>query len=726
MKFMKKAFSLLLFLLTVGVALAVYVYLMAPTITAGDSSEMITAAITLGIPHQASYPVNTILGHLFTKLPWGSPAWRVNLMSGVFHALTAGVMYWVVINVIRVIRGIRGIGLAESLIALGASLFLAFTHTFWINSLKSEVFPLNNLLASLLILLSLLYFLMPNALYLIALTLVIGLGFAHHQTIIMVAPACFYLIYLKEKDLVNGLAVRFLKFILPDELSTKFTQINFNQKKLWLVLLSILAVIIGLSSYFSLMWLARGGPEMNWGDPSNLSNLWRSFMRADAGGFGAPAIYDTAPEFLPINQVKFYLHSWLKDFTYWGVILSLLGLLGLWKKNKFLFFFVVIGIVVSGPLFLVYANFPLTGSFAQATIIRFNLLSELFWTICIGVGLFWAWEKVRQLTSNTKEASNRVARVLVALGLGLVFLVPLSAHLKAVDQRDNTFSLEIGETMLAQTEDNAIILISGDIPNFVLDYLRFAEGKGGNRIIFSPGQMHMDWFVKQLKERYPDLEVPPPYSGYRFTVTHQLIDSNWDLGRPIYIMPELTNLDPVVGESYLTWPKGLLFRVYKPEEKEEINADEFIMAADRLWESIKPSRLGWLLQYQPNLDNPIFAYYSRHFYNLGVRLEELERYEDAIKQYERTLEIDSNFAQAHKALGVIYGYKLENKVVEKAVEHLERYYYLAPSAQEAQAAQSAIYELVNPPEATESAQLVGEEATESAEATSSAEAEEVN
>lgn len=721
-----KIFSFLLFLLTVGIALAVYVYTMAPTITAGDSSEMITAAITLGIPHQASYPVNTILGHLFTKLSWGDPAWRVNLMSGVFHALTAGVMYLVVVLVISEVRKVRKgskVSTGESLIAFGTSLFLAFTHTFWINSLKSEVFPLNDLLASLLILLSLLYFLNPNALYLIALSLTFGLGFSHHQTIIMIAPALFYLFYLKEKELVNGLMIKVLKFLLPEKTTEGLGDVKPDKKKLFLLGLGIIGMAIGLSSYFSLMWLSKRGPEMNWGDPSVLSRLWRSFARADAGGFGAPAIYDTAPQFMPRQQIYFYFHSLLRDFTYWGIILGFSGLLILWKKSRQLFLFVLIGIVISGPLFLVYANFPLTGSFAQATIIRFNLLSELFWTICIGVALLWVWEMVKRFTSNTKDKSNQAARLLVNLGLGMVFLIPLLTNFKAVDQRDNTFSLELGEVMLNQTENNALIMISGDIPNFVLDYLRFAEGRGGDRIIFSPGQMHMDWFVKQLKERYPDLEVPASYPGYRFTVTHQLIEANWDLERPIYIMPELTNLDPVVGESYLTWPKGLLFRVYRPEEKEEVNADEYLSAADQLWQSLQPSRLSWLLRYQPNLENPIFGYYTRHFYNLGFRLEELERYNDAIAQYERTLEIDNDFAQAHKALGLIYGYKLEEKNIDIAAEHLQRYYYLAPSVQEAQAAQNTIYDLLNPEEATGSGELVGEEATGSAEATDSGEPE---
>ncbi|MFC1727428.1 protein O-mannosyl-transferase family [Patescibacteria group bacterium] len=720
----QKILLVLLFFLVIGVSFFVYCYTLAPTITAGDSSEMIAAAATLGIPHQSSYPVNTILGYLFTRLPWKTIPWRVNLMSAVLHSLTVGVIYWVILRVFSLLSAIPytlnpkryPLRPSHCLIAFGSALFLAFSRTFWINSLKAEVFPLNNLLASLMIFLILSYFLKPTAYRLIAFCLILGLGFSHHQTIILLVPASLYLIWRSSPELISGPLLKLVKFFLPEKQAVGLGEVKLAKKTLKVVFLSFLVLTFGLASYFSLMWLSKQSPEMNWGDPSVPSRLWRSFLRVDAGGFGSPAIYDTAPEKAPRLQLAFFGKNLVTDFTYWGVILGLLGLWGFWKRNRNLFFFMIIGILVAGPLFLVYANFPLEGGFSQATIIRFNLLSELFWTLLLSVGLFVIWEGVKKFTANQKDKSNSFARLMVSVGLGAIFLFPLLTHFKSVDQRENVFAYDLAEIMLDQTEDNAIILISGDIPNFAIDYLRFVEGKGGNRIIFSPGQMHMSWFVKQLKERYPELVVPPPYIGYRFTVTHQLIDGNWDSGRPVYIMPELSNLDPVVGESYLLWPKGLLFRVFK--EESEIESSEFLAAADQLWQMIEPKKLNWLLEYQPNLDSPMYFYYTRHFFNLGFRLEEAEQYQDAIEQYQRTLEIDSGFGQAYKALGVIYGYKLpeEERDIYLAIENFQKYYRLAPSQQEAQAVEQAIQELSQPPvEATTSAELAGEEATGSGE-----------
>ncbi|MBW2474999.1 MAG: DUF2723 domain-containing protein, partial [Deltaproteobacteria bacterium] len=43
----------------------------------------------LGVPHPPGYPTYTLLGWLFTRLPFGSIAWRVNLLSSVSTAAAA-------------------------------------------------------------------------------------------------------------------------------------------------------------------------------------------------------------------------------------------------------------------------------------------------------------------------------------------------------------------------------------------------------------------------------------------------------------------------------------------------------------------------------------------------------------------------------------------------------------------------------------------------------------
>nr|HQV32231.1 DUF2723 domain-containing protein [Calditrichia bacterium] len=74
---------------TFAIALLVYGATLAPTVTFEDSGELIAAAWTLGVPHQPGYPLFTLLGNTFSKLPLDPVAVRLNWMSAVLMALGA-------------------------------------------------------------------------------------------------------------------------------------------------------------------------------------------------------------------------------------------------------------------------------------------------------------------------------------------------------------------------------------------------------------------------------------------------------------------------------------------------------------------------------------------------------------------------------------------------------------------------------------------------------------
>src|ERR1043166_4506200 len=74
------------------VSLGVYVYTLAPEVTLEDLGEFIPASVNWGVPHPPGYPLWSILTWLFTKLPFGNVAWRVNLFSAVCGAVTNGLV----------------------------------------------------------------------------------------------------------------------------------------------------------------------------------------------------------------------------------------------------------------------------------------------------------------------------------------------------------------------------------------------------------------------------------------------------------------------------------------------------------------------------------------------------------------------------------------------------------------------------------------------------------
>ena len=73
--------------------LAVYIATLCPTVYGGDSGELIAAAYSLGIAHVPGHPLYVLIGKLFSFLPLGNIAYRLNFMSAFFAALALGSLF---------------------------------------------------------------------------------------------------------------------------------------------------------------------------------------------------------------------------------------------------------------------------------------------------------------------------------------------------------------------------------------------------------------------------------------------------------------------------------------------------------------------------------------------------------------------------------------------------------------------------------------------------------
>ncbi|MFL7868193.1 MAG: DUF2723 domain-containing protein, partial [Anaerolineales bacterium] len=85
-----------LFLLT----FLVYLRTLAPGVYGYDSAELATGVFTQGIIHPPGYPLYLLIGKLFTLLPVRDVAYRLNLMSAFFAALTIVLLYNAIGNII--------------------------------------------------------------------------------------------------------------------------------------------------------------------------------------------------------------------------------------------------------------------------------------------------------------------------------------------------------------------------------------------------------------------------------------------------------------------------------------------------------------------------------------------------------------------------------------------------------------------------------------------------
>ncbi|MBW2173558.1 MAG: DUF2723 domain-containing protein, partial [Deltaproteobacteria bacterium] len=77
----------------------VYLSTICPTVYLGDSGELTAAAFSLGIPHNSGYPLYAQLGKLFSLVPVGPIAFRMNLMSSLFAVLTVWLVYSLILRI---------------------------------------------------------------------------------------------------------------------------------------------------------------------------------------------------------------------------------------------------------------------------------------------------------------------------------------------------------------------------------------------------------------------------------------------------------------------------------------------------------------------------------------------------------------------------------------------------------------------------------------------------
>ncbi|MBP7635542.1 DUF2723 domain-containing protein [Candidatus Ozemobacteraceae bacterium] len=119
-------------LIVFTVGLALYLPTLQPGIGWYNAPELVCAALTLDVPHSPGYPLFTRLASAAIALvPWGDPAWRVNLLSSILGAAAAGA--WA--------AWLAGWGIRRG-IAACAGIWLLVVPTFWEQATSSEVYTL--------------------------------------------------------------------------------------------------------------------------------------------------------------------------------------------------------------------------------------------------------------------------------------------------------------------------------------------------------------------------------------------------------------------------------------------------------------------------------------------------------------------------------------------------------------------------------------------------------
>ena len=535
MKLQKRLLPVLTGILIFGVFVAFYFAKVASTIYGGgDSGDLITASYFLGVPHPPGYPLYTLIGAFFAKLPIElSIAGRVNLSSVIFEAAAASIVFGIIYLLTKRI-----------LISAFGAATLAFSYGFWFYGEFAEVFPLNNFLASLILLALFLWYKTGKKLFLFSLFFLLGLALTNHQTIILLFPAVFLFLIFGKISLFSIFA----------------NKGNLNFKTL---ILACALFLIPASLYLYPAISAKFiSPPIAWDDPVNLKNLARLITRADYGTFQSSSVAFIEQPQGRIGQIALYFQFLRADFTVLGLILLFLGFIFLFVRNKRLFTFLFLGFLLTGPLFLAYANFPIGSPFEYGVIERFTLMSFIICVIVFSLAVFNLSEIVAGFFQKRGLLKVQFRKYLI-LGIETIFLaLPLTLFLlnnQRIDLSKNFSTVTFVKDVFASVPEDSILLARGDVVVLNAQYLHLVEKlRPDLKIVFS-GILPLDWYYyKYLAKLYPDLAIPQAGISTRIS---EFVKANSEKF-PIFQYGTPPNLP-----DYISIPHGLVWK-FVPKEAE--------------------------------------------------------------------------------------------------------------------------------------------------------------
>lgn len=217
-------------LLAGTLAFAVYLATLATDVSwafhATDGPELMTAAVTLGVPHPPGYPTYVLLGHLFSRLPLGAIPFRFSLFSAVSMSVAVAFLTAAARHLRPRDEPGRGVGPAAAVLSL------AFLTLAWQQAIVPEVYALN--MAAVAALLWATFSRQPAPLV----GLLFGLAVTTHGTSLLLLPLVLALTPWRQWPRLGA------------------------------------AGLLGLAPLLALPLLAQSGSPVVWGEPQRLDGWW--------------------------------------------------------------------------------------------------------------------------------------------------------------------------------------------------------------------------------------------------------------------------------------------------------------------------------------------------------------------------------------------------------------------------------------------------------------------
>ncbi len=447
---------------TAGLAFCLYLFTLAPGLTwanfGADGGELIAAAVSNGVPHPPGYPLYTLLlqGWLAVwgfLLPGSDLAWRGNLFSATAAALSVGLTAHLAYRLLAPTRSYAW------LYAALAALLWSVAPLFWGQAVITEVYALHALLFSLLAWVSTApQPSLPHAKG-TQLGLIVGLGAAHHLTLLLLLPAVFYWLW--------GVSERPLRHL-----------------RFWVAFM--LALLPGLLLYVRVPFVAALLPPVNWGYATTLSNFWWLV----SGEAYRPYLSGLTVENL-LPQVSQWAAVLISQYTAVGFALAIAGLYAFDQNRPRWRTFCLIWLT---PVSLYMLSYNTVDS-------RIYLL-PVVWLLALWIpeGIVLIGDQLRRIGIGAYPLLGITAGALLIL-TG----IRLPGYSLQTDYAAEAFLAETAEVL----EPDSIVFSSADAETFTLWYGVYGEGSieavVPNLVLINTALYQFEWYRDLLADLYPNL-----------------------------------------------------------------------------------------------------------------------------------------------------------------------------------------------------------------------------
>lgn len=620
--FSKRFIPLYLFVFT----LVIYISNLSRSVYGGDVGDLVTAAYTGGIAHPPGYPLFTLLGWLLTRLtPFFpmTPAFLVGLISAFSSALGISLYYRLTLILIK-----------DRFIAVTSSLILAFTYLFWFYAEIAEVFALNNLFAIALFLITLLFKEKKEPKYFYLLAFVAGLSFTNHQTIILIFPSLFILLA-----------------------SDIWKLVRMNK---WIIAKSLLFLILGLSSYFYVFVASYFHPIFDW---ANLKDTWdfKAFfdlvLRKRYGTFQAGA-FDPPNMTERLIILKYYATTVGLQLTLPVITVCLLGLIQTIRRNTTFAFAVLFAFVLTGPIFIAYAGFPLLSVFRFGISERFISLSAVILMFLFPFGL-----------SFFRDSIAKVVRYeLLPLVMGVFLIIPMILFVRNFPKTNlsNVWTGDsFGRDYIEFLPKNSIIFLSGDTSLFNTWYVNYAlHVRPDVTVLNSLDPIQSN---KILSQRFENIFQADSFNDGVIAMKQNI----WNLATSHDIYSDIEMKGHKVTFNWV--PSGLTSRLVR--DKAALPLTTFKNDSFSLWANLHVPVAKDATIAEGNLTiADIPNNYANGLLRAGNYL--VDKYDDqktAEQYFKKSLAVQPDYENAYFALGAMYWSKQNNcdlgiKTISKAID----------------------------------------------------------